>query len=224
MSTASVAALGNSVLRTVVLTYRVLTTAAKVHIVGKGKFLVAKHIQYMPSALHAGGGMREHMSWWWEILRRQDTLYTMPSLSRHGDNGWVLVWYCIECCIAKRMCSTQIWCAEAILSLGAVLKQLTPSVYDFVSTCTVQQQQPSELSQDGTTEAAASLKNEERMIPDVIFNLEVFEKHLIQITCYGRHAYSTVQIMHDICVRWRAWCLDSIYAQVSLGQFLPCIE
>ncbi len=40
MNTASVVALGNSVSRTVVLTYRVLTAAAKVHIVGKGEFVV----------------------------------------------------------------------------------------------------------------------------------------------------------------------------------------
>ncbi|CAL8466110.1 g5646 [Coccomyxa elongata] len=126
MSTASVVALGNSVSRTVVLTYRVLTAAAKVHIVGKGKTR------------------------------------------------------CTPCQAFQDM-------------VTLVLKQLTPLVYDFVSTCTVQQQQPSELSQDGTSEAAASLKNEERMIPEIIFNLEVFEKHLIQITCYGhlnlmRHA------------------------------------
>ncbi|BDA50979.1 probable fanconi anemia group I protein homolog [Coccomyxa sp. Obi] len=126
MNTASVVALGNSVSRTVVLTYRALTAAAKVHIVGKGKTR------------------------------------------------------CTPCQAFQDM-------------VTLVLKQLTPSVYDFVSTCTIQQQQPSELSQDGTTEAAASLKNEERMIPEIIFNLEVFEKHLIQITCYGhlnlmRHA------------------------------------
>lgn len=59
---------------------------------------------------------------------------------------------------------------------------MTPAVYEFVASV---QQQPQENGPEGSTEAAGSLKNEERIIPDIIFNLEDFEKHLIQITCYG---------------------------------------
>ncbi len=70
-----------------------------------------------------------------------------------------------------------------LLVCPAVLKQLTPAVYEFVTTV---QQQPLENGADGSTEAAGSLKNEERIIPDIIFNLEDFEKHLIQISCYGK--------------------------------------
>jgi len=59
-------------------------------------------------------------------------------------------------------------------------------VYDFLTH--IQQQISAEP--DGRDEAPAKLKNEERTIPEIIFNVEDFEKHLIQITSYGKQITS----------------------------------
>ncbi|KAK9902043.1 hypothetical protein WJX75_002333 [Coccomyxa subellipsoidea] len=115
LDVSSAGTLSTNLLRLVLLSYRVLTAAAKLHIVGKGK--------------------------------------TRPAPCQPFQDMVTLV-----------------------------LKQVTPAVYEFVASV---QQQPQENGPEGSTEAAGSLKNEERIIPDIIFNLEDFEKHLIQITCYG---------------------------------------
>jgi hypothetical protein len=68
------------------------------------------------------------------------------------------------------------------LAVSVVQMELTGAVYNFVSIV----QQPPNSDEDGARgKGRACLKSEERLIPEIIFHLEDFDKHLIQISSHG---------------------------------------
>ena len=64
----------------------------------------------------------------------------------------------------------------------AVQRFLTPQVYDFIQSI----QQPDQVDSQ-PTQTHAALAKEERMIPDIIFQIEEFERQLIQLSSKGTY-------------------------------------
>lgn len=62
----------------------------------------------------------------------------------------------------------------------AVQKRLTSQVYDFIQTI----QQPGQADSQ-PTQTHATIAKEEQIIPDIIYQIEEFEKQLIQLSSKG---------------------------------------
>ena len=84
----------------------------------------------------------------------------------------------------------------------AVQKSLTPQVYDFIQSI----QQPAQVGSQASQPHAA-VAREERMIPDIVFQIEELERQLIQLSSKGAqsvHAADMSCWMQMRCCCWKA--------------------
>jgi hypothetical protein len=84
----------------------------------------------------------------------------------------------------------------------AVQKHLTPQVYDFIQTI----QQPGQADSQ-PTQTHANIAKEEQIIPDIIYQIEEFEKQLIQLSSKGAFHVEAATIcerllMADLFLSW----------------------
>ena len=96
----------------------------------------------------------------------------------------------------------------------AVQKSLTPQVYDFIQSI----QQPAQVGSQASQPHAA-VAREERMIPDIVFQIEELERQLIQLSSKGAqsvHAADMSCWMQMRCCCWKADYSDNFNRTIPL--------